>query len=62
MAENHSDDAMTILIAEDDDGHAELIQDMLWEAGVKNCILRFRDGQETLAHLGIGGEAKLRMA
>ena len=39
---------ITILIAEDDDGHAELIQDNLREAGVFNEIIRFRDGQEVL--------------
>ena len=39
---------VTILIAEDDDGHAELIKDNLVEAGIKNPIIRFRDGQEAL--------------
>lgn len=39
---------VTILIAEDDDGHAELIEDNLREAGVRNPIIRFRDGQEAL--------------
>lgn len=37
-----------ILIAEDDDGHAELIKDSLREAGVTNEIVRFCDGQEAL--------------
>ena len=39
---------VTILIAEDDDGHAELIIDNLQEAGVNNRIIRFRNGQEAL--------------
>jgi CheY-like chemotaxis protein len=39
---------VTILIAEDDDGHAELIKDNLHEAGLRNPLIRFRDGQETL--------------
>lgn len=39
---------ITILIAEDDDGHAELIEDNLRESGVSNRILRFRNGQELL--------------
>lgn len=39
---------VTILIAEDDDGHAELIEDNLREAGVRNPIIRFRDGQDVL--------------
>ena len=40
--------SVTILIAEDDDGHAELINDNLLEAGISNEIIRFRNGQETL--------------
>lgn len=39
---------VTLLIAEDDDGHAELIIDNLQEAGVRNPIIRFRNGQEAL--------------
>ena len=42
---------LTILIAEDDDGHAELIQEHLQEAGVHNPIVRFRDGQEVMDYL-----------
>lgn len=46
---------VTILIAEDDDGHAELAMEHLREAGVKNKILRFRDGQEVWDFLtGVG--------
>jgi len=36
---------VTILIAEDDDGHADLIRKNLTRAGIVNPILRFRDGQ-----------------
>ncbi len=39
---------VTILIAEDDDGHAELISDNLQDAGLNNPIIRFRNGQEAL--------------
>lgn len=39
---------VTILIAEDDDGHAELIRDNLQESGVHNPLIRFRNGQEAL--------------
>jgi len=39
---------VTILIAEDDDGHAELICDNLRESGLNNPIIRFADGQEAL--------------
>ena len=42
---------VTILIAEDDDGHAELIQDHLREAGVTNPLRRFHDGQEAWDYL-----------
>jgi len=37
---------LVILIAEDDDGHAELIIDGLKDSGVMNKIIRFIDGQE----------------
>jgi CheY-like chemotaxis protein len=39
---------LTILIAEDDDGHAELIIENLRDAGINNKIVRFRNGQEAL--------------
>lgn len=39
---------VTVLLAEDDDGHAELIIECLRETGVRNPIIRFRDGQETM--------------
>lgn len=38
---------MQILIAEDDDGHAELINVGLKESGVLNAIIRFKNGLET---------------
>jgi CheY-like chemotaxis protein len=41
----------TILIAEDDDGHADLVMEQLRDAGVGNPISRFRDGQEVLDFL-----------
>jgi len=42
---------LTILLAEDDDGHAELVLGSLREAGVKNPMKRFRDGQELMKYL-----------
>lgn len=42
---------LVILIAEDDDGHAELIQSGLVESGVCNEILRFSNGEETWNYL-----------
>lgn len=40
-----------ILIADDDDGHAFLIEDNLRRAGVTAEIIRFADGQEVLDFL-----------
>lgn len=37
---------LTILIAEDDDGHAELIMEGLKESGVCNNMIRFIDGEQ----------------
>ena len=41
----------TILIAEDDSGHAALIRRNLERAGVHNPFLQLKDGQETLDFL-----------
>jgi CheY-like chemotaxis protein len=41
----------TILIADDDDGHAFLVEDNLRRGGVKTGFLRFNDGQEVLDFL-----------
>jgi CheY-like chemotaxis protein len=42
---------MTILLAEDDDGHANLIQRNLARAGLLNGLVRVKDGQEALDYL-----------
>lgn len=39
---------VTILLAEDDDGHASLVQRNLERAGLLNGFVRVRDGQELL--------------
>jgi len=49
-----------ILIAEDDEGHFELIKRTLQRAGVCNEILRFANGQETLDFLFIKGDGPTR--
>ncbi len=36
---------VTLLIADDDDGHAELIREHLEDAGISNPLIRFADGQ-----------------
>lgn len=41
-----SQNEITILVVEDDDGHADLIIDNLADAGVKNQIIRFKNGME----------------
>ncbi|MDD5676520.1 MAG: response regulator [Kiritimatiellae bacterium] len=51
---------ITILITEDDDGHAELIQEQLRGAGVSNEIIRFHDGQELWDYLMIEGRRTFR--
>ncbi|HUY32446.1 MAG TPA: response regulator [Pirellulales bacterium] len=39
---------MTVLLAEDDDGHASLVERNLKRAGIVNDIRRVKDGQEAL--------------
>jgi CheY-like chemotaxis protein len=42
---------ITILLAEDDDGHAALVQRNLERAGLINGFVRLRDGQEALDYV-----------
>lgn len=51
-----------ILIAEDDDGHAMLIQEHLEDVGVHNPITRFRDGAEAWEFLSGEGRSEGRPA
>jgi CheY-like chemotaxis protein len=41
----------SILLAEDDDGHAELILEGLVDAGMKNPVIRFENGLDVLKYL-----------
>jgi CheY-like chemotaxis protein len=43
-----SAEPLLILLVEDDDGHAELVERNLKRIGVSNRILRLKDGQEAL--------------
>lgn len=52
MAENQ---AATILLAEDDDGHAMLVQRNLRRAGIVNDIVRVVDGQEAVDYVTSSG-------
>lgn len=51
-----------ILVADDDDGHARLIEKNLVRAGLRNPIQRFEDGQQILDFLFRVGEGAKREA
>jgi CheY-like chemotaxis protein len=53
---------LDILLAEDDDGHAFLVQTNLKRAGIVNPISRVRDGQEALDYVFREGEFANRAA
>lgn len=59
---NQTQQKMTILIAEDDDGHAELIRENLQESGVGNPIIRFVNGQAIWNFLSRSGPGPHRSA
>ena len=46
---------VTILIAEDDEGHAALIRRNLKRAELSNPMMHFKDGQEALDYLFANG-------
>ncbi len=56
-------DARPVLIVmiEDDEGHARLIEKHIRRAGVANAIMHFRDGASALAYLLGGGGARSRI-
>jgi CheY-like chemotaxis protein len=49
-----------VLIAEDDDGHAELIKEGLKESGVCNEIIRFSNGEDAWHFLSFTGDKDFR--
>lgn len=51
---------ITILIADDDDGHATLIAEQLEDSGVLNPLRRFRDGVEAWNFLAGSGPGEQR--
>jgi CheY-like chemotaxis protein len=51
---------VTLLIAEDDEGHAALIRKNLQRAGIHNEIVRFADGQEAIDFLFARGKGPHR--
>lgn len=52
---------LVILLAEDDEGHAFLVQQNLQEAGVANQIIHVRDGQEALDFIRCSGAYRDRI-
>jgi CheY-like chemotaxis protein len=46
---------LTILLAEDDEGHAALVQRNLRRAGIANELVHVKDGQEALDYVLQGG-------
>lgn len=52
---------VVILVADDDDGHARLIEKNLTRAGLHNKIERFASGQEVLDFLFLRGEGRKRL-
>ena len=49
---------LQIVLAEDDDGHASLVQRNLERAGLANGLQRLRDGQEALDYLRARGATR----
>jgi CheY-like chemotaxis protein len=57
----NSDERVTIVMVEDDQGHAYLIQKNLRRAGLGNEVIHLTDGQQALDYLfGCGGDAGMR--
>jgi CheY-like chemotaxis protein len=52
---------MAILLAEDDDGHAYLVQQNLRDAGVVNHVTHVKDGQEALDFIRCEGSFRDRI-
>lgn len=53
---------LIILLAEDDDGHARLVERNLQRAGITNQVIRVRDGQEALDYVRRTGDHSDREA
>jgi CheY-like chemotaxis protein len=53
-------EAMTLILAEDDDGHASLVQRNLRRAGFVNEMIHVKDGQEALDYIRAEGSYQER--
>ena len=60
MKEERMNEEVIVLIVEDDDGHARLIEKNLRRASIENEMLRFTDGQQILDFLFGQGEGRKR--
>ena len=60
MNESSMRNEVVILIADDDAGHARLIEKNLQRAGLHNPVIRFENGQQTLDFLLRRGSGSLR--
>jgi CheY-like chemotaxis protein len=56
-----ADRELVILLAEDDEGHAYLVQQNLLDAGLSNRIVHVTDGQEALDYIRCAGAHKDRV-
>lgn len=50
-------ESVCIVVVEDDDGHAALIEKNLRRAGISNELVRLRDGQEAMDYFSSNGRA-----
>jgi CheY-like chemotaxis protein len=56
-----ADRELIILLAEDDEGHAYLVQQNLLDAGLSNRIVHVQDGQEALDYIRCAGAYRDRV-
>ena len=56
-----ADRELVILLAEDDEGHAYLVQQNLQDAGLANRIVHLKDGQEALDYIHCAGAFRDRV-
>lgn len=56
-----ADRELVILLAEDDDGHAYLVQQNLLDAGLANRVVHVKDGQEALDYIHRAGAHRDRV-
>jgi CheY-like chemotaxis protein len=60
MSQRPAEEPVTIVMIEDDEGHARLIERNIRRAGISNQVRHFADGTRALAFLFEGAEGPLR--